>query len=98
MTKKKNVYTAEFKEEAVKLTEIHGVEKTATDLGVSQASLRNWSKKINKSSSSSSLSDKELIKENKRLQKEIGYLKKINEVLKKSTAIFSQAELPPFKK
>ena len=43
-------------------------------------------------------SEKELQKEIKRLQKENGYLKQINEVLKKSTAIFSQAELPPFKK
>ena len=98
MTKKRNVYTVEFKEDAVKMTEIHGFEKTATDLGVSQASLRNWSRKDNKSSSMGQLSEKELQKENKRLQKENGYLKKINEVLKKSTAIFSQAELPPFKK
>jgi transposase-like protein len=98
MTKKKKVYTAEFKENALKLMEIHGIEKTAADLGVSQASLRNWSRKNNKSVSSTSLTDKELQKENKRLQKEIQYLKKINEVLKKSTAIFSQAELPPFKK
>ncbi len=45
MTKKKNVYTAEFKADAVKMVKNHGITKTAEDLGVSLLSLRNWSKK-----------------------------------------------------
>ena len=45
MTKKKNVYTTEFKAEAVKMTEDQGVAKTAVDLGVSPLSLRSWSKR-----------------------------------------------------
>jgi transposase len=94
MTQKRKVFTAEFKAEAVKMMQIHGITKAAEDLGISQMSLRNWSKKMdpNKSTKSASLSD--ALKENKRLQKENQYLKKINEVLKKSTAIFSQGELP----
>jgi transposase len=97
MTKKKNVYTAEFKAEAVKMTKDQGVAKTAVDLGVSPISLRNWSKKIESNQSSKSSSLNEAQREIKRLQKENQYLKKINEVLKKSTAIFSQGELPPSK-
>ena len=97
MTKKKNVYTAEFKAEAVKMAESQSITKTSTDLGVSPITLRSWIKKteFNNSSESTSLNDS--LKENKRLQKENQYLKKINEVLKKSTAIFSQGDLPPFK-
>lgn len=99
MTKKKNVYTAEFKSQALEMMKENGRAQTARDLGISEMSLRNWSrleKKID--TSKSSLTVRELIKENKRLEKEIMYIKKINEVLKKNTAIFSQAELPPFKK
>lgn len=97
MTKRKNVYTAEFKAEAIEMMKEIGVEKAAEDLGVSRTSLINWSKKANsvKPLKQSSLND--ILKENKRLSKENQYLKKINEVLKKSTAIFSQGELPPSK-
>ena len=46
MTKKNNVYNAEFKVEAVRMTENQGFTKTAVDLGISPISLRNWSKKL----------------------------------------------------
>jgi len=97
MTKKKNVYTAQFKAEAIEMMKENGIEKTAEDLGVSKSSLVNWSKKAFTAKSSKPISLDDSIKENKRLQKENQYLKKINEVLKKSTAIFSQDEFPPFK-
>jgi transposase-like protein len=97
MTKKKNVYTAHFKAEAIEMMKENGIEKTAEDLGVSRSSLINWSKKSvpKKTVDPKSLDD--ALKENKKLLKENQYLKKINEVLKKSTAIFSQDEFPPFK-
>ena len=94
MTKKKNIYTAEFKAEAVKMSENQGFAKTAVDLGVAPLSLRNWSKKVETNITTKSTSLVDALKENKKLQKENQYLKNINEVLKKSTAIFSQAELP----
>ena len=97
MTKKKNVYTAQFKAEAIEMMKENGIEKTAEDLGVSKSSLVNWSKKAFTAKSSKPISLDDSIKENKKLQKEVMYLKKINEVLKKSTAIFSQDEFPPFK-
>ena len=97
MTKKKNSYTDEFKQNAVELSKELGILKAAQELGVSEMSIRNWQKKILSSTSSSRKSETDLLKENKRLQKEVQYLKKINDVLKKSTAIFSQDEFPPFK-
>lgn len=99
MTKKKNVYTDEFKAHALEMMELNGRAQTARDLGISEMSLRNWSRKnSNLNLPKEKRSEKELIKEIKRLEKENMYIKKINEVLKKSTAIFSQGELPPFKK
>jgi transposase-like protein len=95
MTKKRKIYTENFKSEAVKMMEIHGVTKAAADLGVSPVTLRKWETK--EKVDTPSTDDLDLKKENKRLQKENQYLKKINEVLKKSTAIFSQDEFPPFK-
>lgn len=97
MTKKKNVYTDEFRAEAVEMMKEHGVEKASEDLGVSRSSLVTWSKKNDPERLSKSNSINDTLKENKRLKKENQYLKKINEVLKKSTAIFSQGELPPSK-
>ena len=97
MTKKKNVYTADFKANTVEMAKLHGVKQTALDLGISETSVKNWSKTVEsrKSPKFASLSDAQ--KEIMRLQKENQYLKKINEVLKKSTAIFSQGEFPPSK-
>lgn len=97
MTKKKNVYTDQFKAEAVEMVKEHGIKRTIQDLGVSKSSLVNWSQKETPQKLSEPKSLNDAIKENKRLQKENQYLKKINDVLKKSTAIFSQGELPPSK-
>ena len=97
MTKKKNVYTAQFKAEAVEMMKEHGIERTIEDLGVSKSSLTNWSKKTSPEKLSNPKSLDDALKELKKVQKENQYLKKINEVLKKSTAIFSQDEFPPFK-
>jgi transposase len=86
-------YTKEFKLEAVKLSESIGINKASQELGVTAKSLRTWSNRepsdrSSKTGSSKNLSDleaelREVKKENKRL-------KQINEVLKKSTAIFSK--------
>ena len=89
-------YNREFKLEAIKLAESVGVTKASEELGVSKKSLQNWlngkslgdSKTTSKSSSVS-----ELEAENRRLKKENKNLKIINEVLKKSTAIFSKDQI-----
>jgi len=96
MTKKRRTYTIEFKAEAVQMAKDQGFAKTARDLGVAPMSLRNWFDKANPETINDS-PDVDWKKEARKLQKENMYLKKINDVLKKSTAIFSQDEFPPFK-
>lgn len=99
MSKNRKIYTKEFKLEALKLAESIGKAKASLELGVSRKSLENWSKGIglgsfeSKLNSSNSLSITELEKENRKLKKENMNLKIINDVLKKSTAIFSKDQI-----
>lgn len=46
MTKKKNSYTDEFKQNTVDLSKEIGIIKAALELGISEMSIRNWQKKI----------------------------------------------------
>lgn len=90
--RKNRQYPQEFKEEAVRLSQEIGVKAAASELGIQYPMLSNWRKKIlnpKAPKSTDELSYAELLKENKRLRKELGWMKDINEVLKKSTAIFS---------
>lgn len=61
-------------------------------------SIRNWKKKLSpeESKSTKDRSYSDLEKEVRRLKKELGYMKEINKVLKKSTAIFSQDHIGNF--
>lgn len=89
-----NKYSDEFKSEAVKLAEKIGINKAATELKVASKSIKNWIQKLNPETqdkvSAASKTVRELEAENRRLKQEIEWLGKINEVLKKSTAIFSR--------
>jgi transposase len=92
--KKKKIYSEEFRLEAVNLSNKIGYSKAANELNIHESSIRIWKKSLEnpsvfslKSQDKKSYSDLE--KEIKRLAKENGYLKEINRVLKKSTAIFS---------
>lgn len=94
--KKARQYSDEFKEEAVKLSQNIGVKAAALELGIHAPMLSNWRQKILNPKSPKSkdeLSYAELLKENKKLKKELGWMQDINEVLKKSTAIFSNDHL-----
>lgn len=89
-------YDEEFKKEAVRLSKENGVKSTAQDLGICEPTLSKWRKKYldpKSSPSEESPTYEDLFKENQKLKKEMGYLKDINEVLKKSTAIFSNDHL-----
>ena len=92
-------YTNEFKEQAIAKCLKSGVTKTSQELGVSTASLRKWIKKEETGTSSTENSKKfeELEKENRRLRKELSYVNEINEILKKSTAIFSKKVMDDLK-
>jgi len=93
--KRRPSYSSEFKREAVAKYRELGPSRTSKELGVSPITLRNWmlkEKSIGLSKKGSPSYD-ELEKENRKLRKELGYVTEINEVLKKSTAIFSSKEL-----
>lgn len=99
---KRNTYSDEFKTEAVEMANRDGFPKAGKELGVHPTTIRNWSKKQQGPNSKVNLSSKvktyeELEKELKKAQKELGYLREINKVLKKSTAIFSADQMGNFK-
>ena len=85
-------YTEEFKLEALKLVKEIGVTKASTELGVTAKTLRTWSEGSVQSKSSGK-KNSELEAELRAAQKEIKNLKLINDVLKKSTAIFSKDQI-----
>jgi len=87
---RKSIHTEEYRSEAVELAKREGPAKAAKELGINPATLRRWQaerKKPNKAS------DVDLLKENIRLRKELEYVLKINEVLKKSHGIFAKDHL-----
>lgn len=85
----RRAYTEEFKREAIALGSKVGPSKAARELGINESQIRHWKKRVYQTTENVK-SYEDLEKENKRLQKELEYLKEINRVLKKSTAIFSQ--------
>ena len=89
-------YTKEFKLEAIKLVESIGIAKASSELGVTPKSLRTWAESESSIlTSKSNPKDKvaELEAELRKVKKENRNLKQINDVLKKSTAIFSKDQL-----
>ena len=96
----KRSFSTEFKLEAIELTEKIGIFRASRELGLSGSTLRGWKRKVQSVGSESPAGKKsysELEKEVRRLAKENGYLKEINKVLKKSTAIFSSDQLGDLK-
>lgn len=89
--KRNRKYSEEFKTEAIELASKVGNSEAGRQLGINEAQIRAWKSQLKlKSIDSNKKSYEELEKENKKLQKELNYMKEINKVLKKSTAILSQ--------
>jgi transposase len=88
--KKSKSYTAEFKEEAVKIARNSGkpYNQIARDLGIPHTSLHAWIKKDQLSNSNLPIENNEL----KTLKKENIILKEEREILKKALAIFSKVK------
>ncbi len=87
-------YNKEFKIEAVKLAETVGVMKAAAELGVAKKSIQNWINGIYMGGAQCKKSKMaEMEAELRRIKKENKNLKLINDVLKKSTAIFSKDQI-----
>ena len=95
MSTKRRYYSAEFKAEAVELAEKIGDSKASIELGICQSNIRRWRRpdQIKRPISNHGKTVTELEKENRKLHKELEYLRRINEVLKKSTAIFSSYQM-----
>lgn len=88
---KQRSYTEEFKKQAVELaSQLNSITKAASQLGISDVNIHKW-KKIYRSTSSG-VSQTELA-EIKRLKKENEELKKVNFILSKAAAFFSQDHL-----
>ena len=94
----KRQFSLEFKKEAIELAKKVGNTKAAKELGLSESLIRSWKSVFTPSTTTTETKTySDLEKENKRLNKELYYLKEINKVLKKSTAIFSVDQLGDLK-
>lgn len=85
-------YTVEFKQQAVDLASRVGGSRAAEQLGIHPANIQRWKTKGVGNSKSKS-EGKNLEIENRRLQRENDELKKVNMILKRAAAFFSQDHL-----
>ncbi len=94
-TRKRPIYSPEFKAEAVAKCLNIGVIMTSKELGVASVTLRDWMLKAggNPAATGVKPSYEELEREVQKLRREVGYVSEINRILKKSTAIFSASEM-----
>lgn len=83
-------YDDEFKTYAVKMVveQDRTISAVASDLGVSQPTIRRWVRQATKPESSKDKRIAELEAENKKLKKQLANTKETVDVLKKSVAIF----------
>ena len=83
-------YDDEFKTHAVKMVveQDRTISAVASDLGVSQPSIRRWVRQAMIAESSQHKRIAELEAENKKLKKQLANTKETVDVLKKSVAIF----------
>jgi transposase len=100
MAENRRVYSKEFKEQAVLLTETSGkrVSEVADDLGIGENLLWRW-KKEKREKGNHSFSGHgnrqpgtDLEEEYRKLQQELNFVKMERDILKKAVAIFSQPQ------
>ena len=97
MSIKVNVYTEEFKSEAVKLARSRGSIKQASEaLGVAKSTIYSWVDKAGGMDSGSGSkpasfnSTEALLRENKQLKKELSVLREEQAILKKAATYFAR--------
>ena len=93
MQGKRRRFTAEFKEEAVRLLSRSGrpLAQVARELGIHENLLRKWRAVVNGSSDSGGGSRHfTLAEENRRLQLELARVKEERDIFKKATAFFAK--------
>jgi len=90
----KRKYTAEFKQQAVDLVSRIGVSKTSEQLGVHMANVQRWKTELKKVETKILKQTKtDVEEENRMLRRENEELKKVNHILKRAAAFFSQDHL-----
>lgn len=93
---KRQRYTVEFKQEAVKLILIDGtpVQEVSRQLGVPGGLLYQWKQKhldeLEANAPEGSQSPKELAAQNAQLRKDLAKARRMNEILKKTVGYFSE--------
>ena len=94
MGKKTNLqYTPEFKQQAAELAMRIGIGRAAEQLGVCMANVQRWKSDAKDGKPQPKKIQGNLEEENRLLQKENDELKKINQILKRAAAFFSQDHL-----
>jgi len=92
--KTKRQYTLEFKQQAAELGARIGFSRAAEQLGVAVSNIHAWNKDLKKSDAKKSKkSVTGLEAENQRLERENNELRKVNDILKRAAAFFSQGHL-----
>ena len=94
MARKRRSYTDEFKQEAVRLVQEHGLSyaQASRDLGVCKSVIRAWVRKAEAGElggSTSAVSPDAVHEENRRLRREVALLREEREILKKAAAFFA---------
>lgn len=100
MADERRVFSKEFKEQAVLLTETSGkkVSEIAADLGIRENLLWRWKKEIREAGARSfpgqgkRLEGTDLEEENRRLREELLTVTMERDILKKAVAIFSKPQ------
>jgi len=91
MTKKKSVYSPEFKTQAIALVREakRPVSEVAKELGINVNTLYNWLNPATLKASKKPAND-DIISENKRLKKELAQAQLERDILKKAAAYFAK--------
>ena len=94
MTKKKNIYSSEFKTQAISLVREakQPASAVARDLGINVNTLYNWLSTLPNKSARKPTND-DVLSENKRLKKELAQAKMERDILKKAAAYFAKETL-----
>ena len=85
-------YTADFRREAVRLTESRPVTQVAREVGIHPETLRAWRRRMRSDGDRAALTSTvpSLEEENRRLRRENARLLEEREILKKATAFFAR--------
>ena len=85
-------YSAEFQAEAVKLVKMEGrgCKEVARSLGIPSSTIRGWCQRSTIGFEGVGVAEKDLARENRRLEAEVTRLKMEQEILKKAAAYFAK--------